>query len=129
MIIDTSAILAVLFQEPEAAAMTAAMVEAPERTMAAPNFLEASMLLQARKGDEGVKSLDVLIARLRIDIAPFDEDMAHIARAAFKTYGKGRHEASLNFGDCIAFALAQSTGRSLLFKGRDFSQTNVTRAV
>lgn len=96
--------------------------------MAAPSFLEASILLQARRGDEAVRSLDLLIARFNIEITPFSADQARLARAGFKRFGKGRHKAALNFGDCIAYALARHTGEPLLFKGTDFSQTDVAIA-
>lgn len=128
MIVDTSALLAILFQEPEAERIAVALARAEQRALAAPSFLEASILLQARRGDEAVRSLDLLLARFNIEITPFGADQARIARAAFKRFGKGRHKAALNFGDCIAYALARHTGEPLLFKGADFSQTDVAVA-
>lgn len=125
MIVDASALIAILFQEPEAERIATALAKGENRAMAAPSFLEASILLQSRRGDEAVRSLDLLIARFSIEITPFSADHARLARAAFKRFGKGRHKAALNFGDCIAYALARHAGEPLLFKGTDFSQTDV----
>jgi len=86
------------------------------------------MVLQARKGTNGVRALDLMIARFRIEIVPFTEAQARVARVAFERYGKGRHPAQLNFGDCIAYALAKETGEELLFKGRDFGRTDIIAA-
>ena len=87
------------------------------------------MLLLGRGGEEGVRDLDLLIARFRIEIVDFTESQARLARVAFKRYGKGRHPAQLNFGDCMAYALASETGEELLFKGTDFGQTDITAAL
>ena len=83
------------------------------------------MLVQARYGDEGSRDLDLLLAKLRIQIAAFTPTQAEIARRAFREFGKGRHPAGLNFGDCIAYGLAKDTGEPLLFKGEDFSKTDI----
>jgi ribonuclease VapC len=83
------------------------------------------MVLLSRKGSEAVRALDLLILRLGIEIVPFTESQARLARAAFERYGKGHHPAGLNFGDCMAYALARETGEELLFKGTDFGQTDV----
>ena len=86
------------------------------------------MILQARKGADGVRDLDLLIARLRTEIVAFTESQARVARTAFVRYGKGRHPAQLNFGDCMAYALARETGEELLFKGTDFGLTDIAAA-
>jgi ribonuclease VapC len=86
------------------------------------------MILQSRRGVDGVRDLDLLIVRFRIEIVAFTESQARLAREAFKRYGKGRHPAQLNFGDCIAYALAKETGEELLFKGIDFAQTDIAAA-
>lgn len=125
MIIDTSAVLCILQAEPEARAIARALVRDGARQLSAGNFLEAGMLIQARYGDEGSRDLDLLLAKLKIQIAVFTVTQAEIARRAFHQFGKGRHPASLNFGDCIAYGLAKDTGEPLLFKGEDFSKTDI----
>lgn len=87
------------------------------------------MLMLTRDGKDGVRDLDLLIARFRIEIAAFTESQARLAHDAFKRYGKGRHPAQLNFGDCMAYALAKATGEELLFKGTDFAQTDIAVAL
>ena len=87
------------------------------------------MILVSRRGAEGVRDLDLLTMRFRIEIVPFTESQARLAREAFKRYGKGRHPAGLNFGDCMAYALARETGEELLFKGTDFAQTDIAIAL
>ncbi len=83
------------------------------------------LLVRARHGDEGSRDLDLLLAKLKIQIAAFDSTQAEIARRAFREFGRGRHPAGLNFGDCIAYGLAKETGEPLVFKGRDFSKTDI----
>ncbi len=125
MIIDTSALIAVLDQEPEAQRIVRTLASAPERILSAANLVEAGILMQARRGDDGARDLDLLLAKLRVDIAAVTADQADIARKAFRRYGRGRHAANLNFGDCFAYALAKITAAPLLFKGNDFGQTDV----
>jgi ribonuclease VapC len=86
------------------------------------------MLILGRDGEDGLRDLDLLIARFRIEIVPFTEAQAWLARQAFKRYGKGRHPAKLNFGDCMSYALAKETGEELLFKGPDFALTDIAAA-
>jgi ribonuclease VapC len=126
MIIDTSALMCILQAEPEARAIARSLVQDGTRQLSAGNFLEAGMLVQARYGDEGSRDLDLLLAKLRIQIVAFTSTQAEIARRAFREFGKGRHPAGLNFGDCIAYGLAKDTGEPLLFKGEDFSKTDIT---
>lgn len=125
MIIDTSALIAVLDQEPEAQRIVRTLASAPERILSAANLVEAGIVMQARRGDDGARDLDLLLAKLRVDIAAVTADQADIARKAFRRYGRGRHAANLNFGDCFAYALAKITSAPLLFKGNDFGQTDV----
>ena len=112
-------------QEPEADRIVRAIAAASDRMLSAANLLEAGMVMQARRGDEGSRDLDLLLAKLRIEIVPFTARQAEIARKAFRRYGRGRHAAQLNLGDCFAYALANDEQASLLFKGSDFAQTDV----
>ena len=128
MIIDTSALIAMLEQEPEAGRIARALAATPERSLSAANLLEAGIVMQARRGDEGARDLDLLLAKLSVEIVPFTARQAEIARKAFRRYGRGQHDAELNFGDCFAYALAKDESAPLLFKGDDFSKTDVAIA-
>lgn len=128
MVIDTSAILAILLQEPEAERFIRAITAAQTRLLSAASLLEAGMLAQYRSGDSGNRDLDQLLITLRIEIATVTEQQAAIAREAHRRFGKGLHPASLNYGDCFAYALARESGEPLLFKGDDFSRTDVAIA-
>jgi ribonuclease VapC len=125
MIIDTSALVAVLDQELEAERIVRTLASAPERILSAANLVEVGIVMQARRGDDGARDLDLLLAKLRVDIAVVTANQADIARKAFRRYGRGRHAANLNFGDCFAYALAKDTSAPLLFKDDDFGQTDV----
>jgi ribonuclease VapC len=125
MIIDTSALVAVLDQEPEAERIVRTLASAPERILSAANRVEVGIVMQARRGDDGARDLDLLLAKLRVNIAAVTADQANVARKAFRRYGRGRHAANLNFDDCFAYALAKETSAPLLFKGDDFGQTDV----
>ena len=126
MILDTSALLAILYDEPERPAFNDA-VATEDKALSAANFVETSMVLEPRYGEDAVHDLDLYIAKAGIAIAPVDVEQAEIAREAFRRYGKGRHPAGLNFGDCFAYALAQARGEPLLFKGDDFARTDVKK--
>ena len=128
MIIDTPVLIAMLEQEPEAERIARALAATPERSLSAANLVEAGIVMQARRGDEGVRDLDLLLAKLNVEIVPFTPRQAEIARKAFRRYGLGRHDADLNFGDCCAYALAKDESAPLLFKGHDFSKTDVALA-
>ena len=128
MIIDTSAMVAMLLEEPEGHLFDVAILKNSVRHISSAGFLEASMILQSRRGADGVRDLDLLIARFRMEIVSFTESQARLARMAFERYGKGRHPAKLNFGDCMTYALARETGEELLFKGTDFAQTDIAAA-
>jgi ribonuclease VapC len=128
MIADSSALLAIMLEEPEGHLFDVAILRSPFCRMSSAGLLETSMILQTRRGADAVRDLDLLIARSRIEIVPFTESQARLARTAFERYGKGRHPAKLNFGDCMAYALAKETGEELLFKGTDFGLTDIAVA-
>jgi ribonuclease VapC len=125
MIIDTSALLAILQLEPEARRMVNAIRSTGQRMISAATLVEASIIAESRNGEQGTRDLDAALARLRVEISPVTANHAMHARRAFRRYGKGRHPARLNFGDCFAYALAKATGEPLLFKGDDFSKTDI----
>jgi ribonuclease VapC len=125
MVLDTSAILAILRDEPERRKFNEAVEAAETRSLSTASFVECSMILESRYGADGVRDLDLLIAKAQISLVPVDEEQAHLARRAFQKYGKGRHPAGLNFGDCCSYALARALDEPLLFKGNDFPRTDV----
>lgn len=127
MTLDTSAVLAILKDEPEREEFAGLIEQAPRRLISAVSVLEAAMVLEGRQGDEAGLNLDWFLQRATVEIVAFDQEQLGMARSAFRRYGKGRHKAALNFGDCAAYALAQWTGEPLLFKGPDFSTTDVPR--
>ena len=128
MVIDPSAVLAILQREPESERFAALIEADPVRLISAVSVLEAGMIAEVRKGEAGALELDNFILRGQIQTVPFDAEQADIARLAFRCFGKGRHPAGLNFGDCAAYALASSLGEPLLFKGEDFSKTDIAQA-
>jgi ribonuclease VapC len=125
MVFDTSALLAILFDEPERRAFTEAIEATEVRLLSAASFVETSMILESRHGAEGVRALDRLLAAANVEIIAVDLPQAHAAREAFRQFGKGRHPAGLNFGDCFSYALAKGRSEPLLFKGGGFSQTDI----
>lgn len=125
MIIDTSALLAILRVEPDARRIINAIKSSDRRTISAATLVEAGIVAEGRAGEQGARDLDAALARLRVDVAPLTESHAMHARRAFRRFGKGRHPARLNLGDCFAYALAKATGEPLLFKGVDFSKTDI----
>jgi ribonuclease VapC len=127
MVIDTSALLAILFDEPERRAFNEAIESAETRLISAASFVEVSIVIESRYGPDGIRDLDLYLSRAGIDLVGFDSDQAFVARQAFRHYGKGRHRANLNLGDCFSYALAKSLGEPLLFKGEDFSKTDLER--
>ena len=102
-----------------------ALASSPERIPSAANLVEIGIVMQARRGDDGARDLDLLLAKLKVDITAVTAAHADIARKAFRRYGRGRHVANLNFGDCFAYALAKDKSAPLLFKGDDFGRTDV----
>jgi ribonuclease VapC len=125
MVIDTSALLAILQNEPGRRAFNEAIEEAESRSLSTASFVETSMIVESRYGADGVRDLDLFIAKAQITFVPVDAEQAHLARQAFRQYGTGRHPAGLNFGDCFSYALARSVGEPLLYKGNDFGKTDI----
>jgi ribonuclease VapC len=125
MVIDTSAIVAILFGEPEARTFVHAIDQDPVRLMSAVSVLEATMVVESELGEAGSRELDLFLHRAGIEVVGFLPEQLNAARRAFRAFGKGRHPAGLNFGDCFSYALAASTGQSLLFKGTDFARTDI----
>ena len=125
MIIDASALVSILDQEVEAERLARTIAAASDRMLSAANLVETGIVMQVRRGDEAARDLDLLLAKLKIDIVPVSGKQANLARKAFQHYGRGRHPAKLNFGDCFAYALAKDSSVPLLFKGNDFSKTDI----
>jgi ribonuclease VapC len=125
MVIDSSAILAVLLNEKNATGIAWTIEAGSQRLLSAANLLETSIVIEGRKGDAGGRELDLLLYRAAIEIVAVDRDQAEIARVAWRRFGKGRHPAGLNYGDCFAYALAKRSGLPLLFQGDDFSRTDI----
>ena len=128
MILDTSALAAILFGEPEASHYTHLIHDADRCLISVANFVELCMVLEGQIGPDAGRQCDAFFRRAGIVIEPITIEHAHLARQAFLDFGKGRHPAGLNFGDCFAYALAKATGEPLLFKGNDFSRTDLASA-
>jgi ribonuclease VapC len=128
MILDTSALVAVLYEEPEADLFTRLIHGARRCLISVGNFLELSIVIESQLGADALRQCDMFLLRAGILVEPFTVEQVHIARQAFHDFGKGRHPAGLNFGDCFAYALAKTTGEPLLFKGDDFRKTDVRAA-
>ena len=130
MIIDTSALLAILRDEPEALSCAGAIAQAATRRISAASFLEAAIVTDMSRDPIASRRLDDLLKVADITIEPVTEGQARLGREAYRDFGKGSaHPAQLNFGDCFAYSLAKATGEPLLFKGDDFAQTDVTPAI
>jgi len=125
MIVDTSALLAILYQEEDAEWFAAAIASAPGSKMSVANFLEAAINIDSQGDAEASRQLDHFIHRAGIEVIAMSHGHAQIARQAYQDFGKGKHKAKLNFGDCFAYALARETGEVLLFKGDDFIHTDL----
>ena len=125
MVIDTSARLAILQDEPERRSFNEAIEAAESRVMSVANYVEVSIVVESRHGAEGLRELDRFVDRAGIELVGVDLGQGKIARDAFSRFGKGRHPAALNFGDCFAYALARILAQPLLFKGDDFSKTDL----
>lgn len=125
IVIDSSALCAILLGEPEAEELMELLAASSLRWMSAFNHLETSVVIGTRKGLPGLLDLDAFIQRLRIEIVPLSQEQALLARDCYQQYGKGRHPAGLNLGDCCAHALSRYSGYPLLFKGEDFPRTDV----
>ena len=125
MVLDTSAVVAVLQNETERRKFNEAIEASESRSLSTASFVECSMILESRYGADGVRDLDLFIAKAQVSLVPVDEQQANLARRAFQKFGKGRHPAGLNFGDCFSYALSRALDLPLLFKGNDFDQTDV----
>ena len=129
MVLDTSAIVALLLDEPEAASIADAIERDAVRRISAVTLLESSIVIESRHGSNGLARLDLLVSEAEFEIVPFTAADARSARRAYRRYGKGLHPAGLNFSDCIAYALAIDADEPLLYKGDDFKKTDVRSAV
>ena len=125
MVVDTSAVMAILKQEPDARSYAEVIETAKVRLISAVSVLEAGILATSRKGDEGARELDTFLVAAELEVVSFDSEQAAVGRDAFRRFGKGRHAANLNFGDCAVYALAATRAEPLLFNGSDFSATDV----
>jgi ribonuclease VapC len=128
MVVDTSVILAIIFEEADCNFFLEKLADMQVHRTSAVSYVEASMLLISRRGPDAEAELDLMLQRAEIEIVPVSVEHAKLARTAFRRYGKGRHPAGLNFGDCFSYALARSVGEPLLFKGFDFSRTDIVPA-
>ena len=129
MVIDSSALIAILLKEDGFRRYAEAIADAESNKTPAGSVLEVYLVLAERAGPHGSDDLDALLDEMGIEVRPFDQAQAIVARRAFHRFGKGRHPARLNFGDCMSYALATVTGEPLLFKGDDFSKTDVVPAL
>jgi ribonuclease VapC len=129
VILDTSSIAAIVFKEPDAAHYNAAMAGASSLCMSAATLVEATTVLEGRSGSAAGVLMEDMLTRLGVEICPVTERTARIAQSGWRRFGKGRHPAALNLGDCFAYALAVERDEPLLFKGDDFARTDVKRAL
>ena len=129
MVVDTSALLAVFFQEHDSQVFEARLLAEPQPKMSTGSLLESALVVEVRKGVAGVRELDALTARLNVAAVAVDSEQLIAAREGFRRFGRGRHPAGLNFGDCFAYGLALALDEPLLFKGDDFSKTDVRSAL
>ena len=128
MILDTSALVAILYREPEAVAFAQVIHDAVTCRISVANWVELSIVIERQLGPDGMRQAEALLRRANIIIEPLTVEHGHLTRQAFLDFGKGRHKAALNFGDCFSYALAKATGEPLLFKGEDFSRTDIAAA-
>lgn len=130
MILDTSAIIAILRNEPDAAQLVDAIAAAQTRRVSAATFVEAAAVIDGSRDPVASRRFDDLFREARVTIEPVTEEQARVAREAYRDYGKASgHAAKLNFGDCFSYALARVLGEPLLFKGKDFALTDVKPAI
>ncbi len=128
MVIDTSAIVAIALNEPEAAAFEEQIADDPVRLISAATVLECTIVLETRLGEAGGREFDLWLLKIGADVVAVDAEQTDTARRACRRYGKGRHAAALNYGDCFSYALALTRGELLLFKGEDFAKTDINRS-
>ena len=125
MVIDTSALVAIFLGEPERKLFLEHILQAETKLISAASSLETGIVLEATRGEAAGREFDLFIVRAKLEVVPIDAEQVEIARSAWRKYGKGRHAAGLNFGDCFAYALAKFSGQQLLAKGEDFQFTDV----
>jgi len=125
MVIDTSALVAIFLGEPERKSLLEAILGAGIRLVSAANVLETGIVLETKRGESAGREFDLFVVRANLQVEPVDAEQVEFARSAWRRYGKGRHPAALNFGDCFAYALARSTAEPLLAKGTDFAMTDI----
>jgi ribonuclease VapC len=125
MVIDSSALIAILSAEPDAELFSKAVAVDSVRLLSVASMLETAIVIESRYGDSGGEKLDLLLKAAEIRIESVTLEQIDVARLAYQTYGKGKHKAGLNFGDCFTYALAKVCGEPLLCKGDDFSQTDL----
>ena len=124
MTLDTSAVIAILLDEPERDEFVRRIEAEGKVVMSTVSALEAGMVLEGKRGQQAGLNLDLFLQRANVELVPFDQQQLDVARMAFRRFGKGRHAAGLNFGDCASYALAWCSGEPLLFKGTDFGATD-----
>jgi ribonuclease VapC len=125
MVVDTSALLAIFLAEPERRQFLGAITQDDKRYISAANVLETGIVLEARRGESAGREFDLFLHLAKLEVVPVDLDQVETARVAWRKYGKGRHPAGLNFGDCFAYALAKVMDQPILFKGDDFTHTDI----
>jgi ribonuclease VapC len=125
MVIDTSALAAIFFAEPERQRFLNAITSADNRLLSAASMLETGIVLESRQGEAAGREFDLFVVRANLQIVSVDAEQAELARSAWRRYGKGRHPAALNYGDCFSYALAKSSDEPLLAKGTDFALTDI----
>lgn len=128
MVIDTSALVAMLTDEPDGELFEARVSDDPVRTMSTASYVETAIVVESRYGEPGGRELDLWLHRASVSLVAVSAEQAEVARAAYRQYGKGRHRAGLNYGDCFSYALAKVSGQPLLFKGNDFGYTDIVAA-
>ena len=129
MILDTSALIAILFGEADAETYANAMSAAETCRLSAASFVEVAIVVETQTKGRGSHAVDTLLRRANVVVESVTEEHAHLAREAYAQFGKRRHRAGLNFGDCFSYALAKASGEPLLFKGNDFRKTDITPAL
>lgn len=125
MVIDSSALIAILTGEPDAQLFASAIADDPKKLLSSFSMLEAGIVIESKKGEFAGRELELLIHKIKIDIVSLDSEQIELAIAAWRKFGKGRHPAGLNIGDCCSYALAKYSNEPILFKGNDFDKTDI----
>ena len=125
MVIDTSAVLAIFLSEPERKQFLDLILQSGKRLISAASVLETGMVLESKRGEAAGREFDLFVVRTNLEVVPVDAEQVEIARSAWRKFGKGRHPAALNFGNCFTYALARWSGERILAKGREFALTDI----